>query len=77
MELSSHGRGQVDGDTLASEVSRQIPDKLDLLFDREPTNDGLKNGANCHSVFADQTAVIDVGEDTHQEPAILSERVEA
>ena len=57
---------------MAGEVSRQIPDELDLLFDCEPTDDGLENGADCHSVFADQTAVIDVGEDTHQESATLS-----
>jgi len=72
VELLPHARGQVDGDTLASEVSRQIPNKLDLLFDREPADDGLEDGADCHSVFADQTAIIDVGEDTHQELAIHS-----
>ena len=64
--------GQVDGDTLVSEVSRHIPNKLDLLFDREPTDNGLQDRADRHPVFTNQTAVINVGEDTHQEPATLS-----
>jgi len=76
VELSPDAGGQVDRDTLVSEVSRQIPNKLDLLFDREPADNGLENGADCHSVFADQAAVIDVGEDTHQEPVMLSAKLE-
>jgi len=74
--LSSHARGQVDRDALVSEVPRQIPNKLDLLFDREPADNGLEDGPDCYSVFADQTTVIDVGEDTHQEPAMLSAKLE-
>ena len=73
--LSSRARGQVDRDTLVSEVSRQIPNKLDLLFDREPTNYRLEDGANRHSVFADQAAIINVGEDTHQESPPLSAKI--
>jgi len=57
---------------LVSEVSRQIPDKLDLLLDREPTNNGLEDGANRHSVFADQATIINIGEHTHQESTTLS-----
>ena len=74
--LSPHARGQVDRNTLASKVSRQIPNKLDLLIDRKPTNDSLEHGANRHSVFADQTAIINVGEDTHQESKTLSAKTE-
>jgi len=70
--LSSHVRGQIDGDTLARKIPRQIPDKLDLFFNCEATGDGLEDRANCHSVFADQAAIIDVGEDAHQELAIHS-----
>lgn len=69
VEQLSHARGQVDGDTLVSKVSRQVPDKLDLFLDREPADNGLEDGADCHFVFPDQTAIIDVGEDTHQESA--------
>ena len=69
IELSSHARAQVDGDTLVSKVSRQVLNKLDLLLDREPADNRLEDGPNCHFVFPDQAAVIDVGEDTHQESA--------
>ena len=72
----SRARGQVDGDTLAGEVSRQIPNKLNLLFDREPTDDGLENRADSHSVFADQTGVIDVGEYAHQESTLSSAKTQ-
>lgn len=57
---------------MAGKVSRQVPNKLDLLFNCEPTGDRLEDGADCDPVFADQAAVIDVGENAHQKPAMLS-----
>ena len=56
---------------MAGEVSRQVPDKLDLLFNREPAGDRLENRADCDPVFADQTAVVYVGEYTHQKSTTL------
>jgi len=57
---------------LVGKVSRQVPNQLDLFFNREPTDDRLENGADCDSVFPDQTAVIHVGENAHQKLAVHS-----
>jgi hypothetical protein len=45
---------------------------LDLLFDREPTDDRLEDRADCDPILADQATVIDIGENTHQKPGLLS-----
>lgn len=57
---------------MAGKVSRQVPNKLDLLFNREPADDSLENRADCDPVLADQATVVHVGENTHQKPAMSS-----
>lgn len=64
--------GQVNGDALASKISGQVPNKLDLLFDSKPTSDCLENGTDCDPIFADQAGVIDIGENAHQKLAVHS-----
>lgn len=71
-ELLFQVSGRINGNTLASKISGQVPDKLDLLFDSKPTNDCLKNGTDCDPIFADQASVIDIGENAHQKSATLS-----
>jgi len=71
-ELLFQVSGQVNRDALASKISGQVPNKLDLLFDSKSASDSLKDGTNCDPIFADQAGVIDIGENAHQKSAMLS-----
>jgi hypothetical protein len=65
----------LDGDALAAEIVLEIVDELQLLLDREPTDDRLKHRANSDMVFADKARVVDIDKHTHQKSArMLSER---
>jgi len=62
----------LDGDALAAEIVLEIVDELQLLLDREPTDDRLKHRANSDMVFADKARVVDIDKHTHQKLAVHS-----
>ena len=64
------GLSELDGDTLPFEVPLQVAHELELLLDGEPADDELQNRANGDVCFADEAAVVDVGEDAHEESVI-------
>jgi hypothetical protein len=61
--------GILDRDALAAEIVLEIVDELQLLLDREPTDDRLKHRANSDMMFADKAAVVDVDKHAHQKSA--------
>jgi hypothetical protein len=54
-------------DALLFEIFDQIADKFQLFVDIQIADNGLKDSSNSHIVGANQTAIIDVGEDAHEE----------
>ena len=61
--------GILDRDALAAEIVLEIVDELQLLLDREPTDDRLKYRANSDMMFANKAAVVDVDKHAHQKSA--------
>ena len=61
--------GILDRDALAAEIVLEIVDDLQLLLDREPTDDRLKYRANSDMMFANKAAVVDVDKHAHQKSA--------
>lgn len=57
-----------NSDALLMQVSRQVLDECQLLIDSEAADNHLKDTSNCDTTNTDQTAIIDVGENPHQEP---------
>ena len=51
-----------------SEEDQQLKSELELLVECEAADNRLENSANGDVVLADETAVVDVGEDAHEEP---------
>jgi len=64
----------LDRDALAAEIVLEIIDELQLLLDRQATDDRLKYGADGNVMLTNETAVIDVDKHAHQELAIHSIR---
>lgn len=58
---------KLDCDTLALQISLQVRHELQLLVHGEPTDDHLEDRSHCDMVFADETAVIHICEDAHEE----------
>jgi hypothetical protein len=64
------GFGEIsDRDALAVEIVLEIVDELQLLLDREPTDDRLQHRADSDMMFADKAAVVDVHKHAHQKSA--------
>ena len=62
-------------DTLALEVPLQVAHELELLRGREAADNELQNRPDGDVVLANEAAVVDVGEDTHEEPSQASPSV--
>ena len=58
-----------DRNALAVEIVLEIVDELQLLLDREPTDDRLQHRANIDMMFADKAAVVNVDKHAHQKSA--------
>ena len=58
-----------DTDALTPQVSRQISNKLQLLFHSQAANDGLQDASNSNVVLANKTAIIDISEYAHEKSA--------
>lgn len=57
---------------LADEVAPDLVVQLDLIIDRELSDDRLQHGSNRDVVLSDERRVVDVREETHQELAVES-----
>jgi len=62
----------LDRDALAAEIVLEIVDELQLLLDREPTDDRLQHRADIDMMFADKAAVVDIDKHAHQKLAVHS-----
>jgi len=60
----------LDRDALATEIVLEVLDELQLLLDREATDDRLKYGADGNVMLANEAAIIDVDKHAHQEPGV-------
>src|SRR6266702_1324955 len=56
-------------DALAAEIVLEIVDELQLLLDREPTDDSLQHRTDSNMMLADNAAVVDVDKHAHQKSA--------
>lgn len=61
-----------DTDALTPQVSRQISNKLQLLFRSQTANDGLQDASNSNVVLANETTIIDICEYAHEKLAVHS-----
>ena len=59
---------ELDGNALALEIALEVGHEVELLVDRQAADDRLEHRPDGDVVLSDDTAVVDVCEDAHEEP---------